>query len=44
MRIKTEPSFNWKKALYALQGKIAVTDESSHFEWVGSNCAGSWSK
>ncbi len=39
MRSETE-SFNWKKALFALQGKIAVTDESSHFEWIGSNGAG----
>jgi hypothetical protein len=40
MKNKIKPVFNWKKDLYALQGKIAITDESSYFEWVGSNGAG----
>lgn len=31
--------FDWKKSLCAFQGKFVITNESSPFEWVGSDSA-----
>jgi hypothetical protein len=33
--------FDPRKALFALQGRMVITDDASPFEWVGSNGAGS---
>lgn len=39
MKHATESYYNWKQALLALPGKMVITDEFSHFEWVGSYAA-----